>query len=452
MKGRELLKHKGIVLKIQNGYCYVLTPDRQFLKVPLHQDVQIGQEIEWVGQELEDRSDRKRTILVRKSLWQPALGLTAAIVLTIGIWQGSAFFHPAKAYAYVTLDINPSIELAINDKNQVLQQEALNEDGRKVLSEISVLHQSVDEAIQRITERANKDGFVAQDSDILITTTPVVHNQDSQTLKAIDQLQNSLVAEVRKVIPQKNVLIKGLTVSPDVRNAAEKVHLSAGKFAVYLQAQSQGVPVTVDQVREQPIGSLVNQNIELKQSIESTDSKILDDLLSKWNKQQVKSNQGGSTNQSSQPRQEHSSQSGSHKNSENQLNHGDTNKNENNKGQSNVNGHEKDKNGSQGAQSHGNVDDSKAKHTSTQPIDDIYSLLPTLKFNPILNIGMDPAGPKSFFSPNRDFNSDHANHSDDERQSDPMKHPNDDGQSKAERHASGETHLHDTRHSDSDRH
>ena len=46
------------------------------------------------------------------------------------------FFYTDKIYAYIAVDINPSIELMVNEDSIVIDAVAFNEDGEVVLSGI----------------------------------------------------------------------------------------------------------------------------------------------------------------------------------------------------------------------------------------------------------------------------------------------------------------------------
>jgi hypothetical protein len=281
------VKQRGVVLKIHNGYCYVLTPDRRFLKVPALPDAAVGQEIEWFHPEVEeDNPSQGRSGSRWKRFWLPVAGVAASFLLALGVWQGRTWFQPANAFAYVSLDINPSIELSVDRNQRVLEQHAWNDDGKKVLSEVSITHELIQQAIRKITKQAQLDGFLKPDSDILITATPV-DTRDARDLQSIQQLQSLLVSDIRSTLPAKTVMVKGMTVSSEVRKAAEKAHLSPGKFALYLQAEAQGVPITVDQLQKQPISELVKNNQTLKSILDEVNPEHLDDLLGKWNKQQL---------------------------------------------------------------------------------------------------------------------------------------------------------------------
>ena len=68
--------------------------------------------------------------------------------------------------AFVDIDINPSIELQLNDSNQVVAVEGVNEDGRSVLAGLALEGLSYEEALSALTSSEalapylNGDAFV----------------------------------------------------------------------------------------------------------------------------------------------------------------------------------------------------------------------------------------------------------------------------------------------------
>ncbi len=45
-------------------------------------------------------------------------------------------FSNNKAYAYMTIDINPSVEMALNSDYEVIELTPLNDEGKKVVNDI----------------------------------------------------------------------------------------------------------------------------------------------------------------------------------------------------------------------------------------------------------------------------------------------------------------------------
>lgn len=71
----------------------------------------------------------------------------------------------AQDDTYLTLDINPSIELIITPREKVVYANALNEDGEVLLAELDVIGMQLDDAMDLIIETAIELGYIDVDAE-----------------------------------------------------------------------------------------------------------------------------------------------------------------------------------------------------------------------------------------------------------------------------------------------
>jgi acid stress-induced BolA-like protein IbaG/YrbA len=88
------------------------------------------------------------------------LKMFSLIFVAIGIFTLFACGTVSASDAYVTVDINPSIELVVTPKEKVIYANALNEDAEVLLSNITVVGLYLDEAMDLIIETAIDLGFI----------------------------------------------------------------------------------------------------------------------------------------------------------------------------------------------------------------------------------------------------------------------------------------------------
>jgi hypothetical protein len=102
-----------------------------------------------------------------------------SILLIALVFTAAIFWIPKSAAAdtYVTLDINPSVELIVSPRERVIYANALNEDGEVLLGELNVIGLKLDVAMQLIIDTAIELGFIdAEDEETLVDVSVISNN------------------------------------------------------------------------------------------------------------------------------------------------------------------------------------------------------------------------------------------------------------------------------------
>lgn len=103
--------------------------------------------------------------------WKQGTLIACVCVLCIFLFQTiNPVQEPAPLpddaiYAYVTFDINPSMELRLNANNEVIETKAYNADGEALLSQLSLTNLSLEKSISLLLSNENfqsymKDGYL----------------------------------------------------------------------------------------------------------------------------------------------------------------------------------------------------------------------------------------------------------------------------------------------------
>lgn len=121
---------------------------------------------------------------------------------------GSTVTEPEKL-AYVSMDINPGIELIVDKDNNVVSVRGENEDGLVLLYEESGIEGAkIDEAVKKITDLAVKYGYLDENNKVIET---IVSSGDSDFAAEILSKVNTSVTATAKN--------SGLTVTTDGEGA-----------------------------------------------------------------------------------------------------------------------------------------------------------------------------------------------------------------------------------------
>lgn len=109
--------------------------------------------------------------------------LTAVLASTMLVSLASCNESSAqKEQAFVSLDINPSIELVLDTNNQVLSVYAANEDAQVLLyAEENLIGLDVDVAVEKITQLAIELGYLSEENSVINTSVISLKGEKNQS-------------------------------------------------------------------------------------------------------------------------------------------------------------------------------------------------------------------------------------------------------------------------------
>ncbi|MEK4631961.1 MULTISPECIES: anti-sigma factor domain-containing protein [Bacillus] len=215
---------RGIIVEKNKKFVTLLTPDGQFLKTKNdHRTCEIGEEI--TSFEGETRMGRRASFFDFLKLRPFKLGVFTMTAIILFILILLPVFSDNKAYAYMTLDINPSIEMALNSKYEVIELTPLNHDAKQVISDIGDWKSSdFKDVISNIITDCSKHGYVKESKEILIST--VYENTDDNTYKKGVKKQLADMTEKYKGTYQ----VQSLESDMETREKAKQEGMSTGSY------------------------------------------------------------------------------------------------------------------------------------------------------------------------------------------------------------------------------
>lgn len=216
---------RGIIVEKNKKYVTLLTPDGQFLRTKYEQQhYEIGQEVTFPN---ESRLERKRAgffdLLRLRPLNAGILSIAAIIVV---IFTMMPSFSSQKAYAYMTIDINPSFELKLDHNYQVIGVTPLNKDAKQVLASMNDLEKNdMTKVVQEIIDDCDKKGYVNDSKSIYIST--VYENKQDNTYKTnVKSKIKTISGEYQK----RNYKLETVESDLETREKAQKAGISTGTY------------------------------------------------------------------------------------------------------------------------------------------------------------------------------------------------------------------------------
>jgi nitrogen regulatory protein PII-like uncharacterized protein len=216
---------KGIVMNIEEGFMTLLTPEGEFLRAR-RQDTphQLGEEIYFYPFESQKSTWYKRINVSRKvkPIWM--VSVLAAFLIFFG--SLIPMYHDNKAYAYMSIDANPSIELGLNKKMQVVELTGFNKDGKKVVSSLhNWKKKDVSELTQTLFRKMKQDGYLTDNKSVIIST---VLTEDPGK-EAKEQLKEN-INEIKDNVKKQQLEVTIYNSTEKEREEARKQGITAGKY------------------------------------------------------------------------------------------------------------------------------------------------------------------------------------------------------------------------------
>ena len=216
--------------------------------VPNHRD-QIKERVRLVA----TPKDKATSILKKKMAPVLALGMLT-IILTIVL--PFLFKSPMAPISntFVTIDINPSIEIEADPNSIIKNVRALNKDAVLLLSgeEKSIINKGLIEGVLAIIKLASESDYL-NDNDLLITT--VNNNQDYEIT-----LMNQIISELNNYLDE--IDFKGqlsqVKVNKRLKKEAKELGISVGKLNHIQTIIDLNPHFTIDDLKDKSIKELNN--------------------------------------------------------------------------------------------------------------------------------------------------------------------------------------------------
>jgi hypothetical protein len=197
----------------------------------------------------------------------------AAVVVLLCMIGFSYYNTPVN---YVSLDINPSVEIGINGLDKVVSAEAHNEDGEKLLEGKNIIGLSVKDAINYLVQDAIDLDYVKDDGSTVIAVTA----ESGDGKKALD-LQDKSSNGVNLAMSAKETIAAVYSDCSDLslRNEAKDFGVSPGKYKLIKMLQTLDPTVTVEAYKDLKVHDIISKAAELLAKDDASDSS--DEALNK---------------------------------------------------------------------------------------------------------------------------------------------------------------------------
>jgi len=229
-----------MVVKIKSRTCIVLTADGEYREVSLP-----GGAVPRLGQEIKLEGRKRLPYLKQLMAVASVLIILMAGLLYIG--------NIPSAAAYLTIDINPSIELAVSSKGKVISASALDNEGGRILAEVKLKGRDLSEAVELIVAQAVTDNYIEESGDNVILATLTVAS-GTEPLVDLNSVYNAIILPLESSGLESDVIIE--PVEPELREEAAATGISTGRYLLYNKSNQKGLQISISDITSMNLGKL----------------------------------------------------------------------------------------------------------------------------------------------------------------------------------------------------
>lgn len=204
---------KAVIVECSNGAAVALCDDGTFRKLK-NKGYSIGQELLIQQKHTPNRMVQK-------------LSICASLALVLLSFAGIGSHSYVEPYSYVSLDINPSIEYALNRYDKVISVAGINTEGQQVVSSIEadIKNQNITTALGVTIGQLEKEHYIMQENYNHVIVS--VYSSNDTKAQSIASRVNSFSAEKSDICS-----IDTIPVSKEVKDDADSLGITPGKLAL----------------------------------------------------------------------------------------------------------------------------------------------------------------------------------------------------------------------------
>lgn len=255
---------KAVVLEKRNKKITVLTSDGAFQTLRYKGDVEIGEDIQLPNQSY-------------VPLWRIGTSIAAVFLLTfMGIF-GWGVFQPRTAVAMISLDINPSLQLTLDQKGEVLELESLNSDADQLITGLSLKGKAWGEALNEIIQKSVALNYLTEEQRWIVVGYSAIESEKKLPDESINT--EGITKKVQEAVSEQGLTptVAVYELTSEQQKQAHDTGLSLGEYALVDTAQKAGVEVNPKAVKEKDQRERLLDTPEIQEQLRK-DNRLLEGI------------------------------------------------------------------------------------------------------------------------------------------------------------------------------
>ncbi len=174
----------------------------------------------------------------------PLRKFAVAAVCSLAVFIGGGswlFFTPT---AFISVDVNPSLELGINRFDRIVSVIGYNEDGRALVQDLHIKYMDYTDALETLMEDQNMEVYLADNADVVLT---VAGDNAAKSSEILDNVESCMSQHQNVYCHSGN--------SEEVHHAHD-AGLSFGKYQAWQVLQDLDPDITLEEVQDMTMSEI----------------------------------------------------------------------------------------------------------------------------------------------------------------------------------------------------
>ncbi|MBE0449488.1 MAG: anti-sigma factor domain-containing protein [Clostridia bacterium] len=234
--------NKGKIMEILESHAVVMTSDGHFNRIKRKDSMRIGADVIYTSGDLVEKPSSKKG-------WVFGLKAQVAVATFVLLTLVMSQIAMPAAYAVVSLDINPSLQITVDESRKVVGIDPMNTEADELL-EAYVLNEDKDlhAVINELIKLSNAMGYLTNENHNVILATAMVDRKNSKSGS------DELMTEILDVIEETEytfdfTLVSTVREASELKNAKSE-GLSLGRYAM---AKENFLPPGQEKKIEEPV-------------------------------------------------------------------------------------------------------------------------------------------------------------------------------------------------------
>ena len=169
--------------------------------------------------------------------WTSLAAVAAALVLCVSVFGYNFWKSGSAVDSVVLLDVNPSISLTLNTREEVISANALNAEAQVVLGDMDLRGTDLNVAVNAIIGSMFQNGYL---SDLQNSILVSVENADAQRSAQLqEEISSAISASFGSSGVTASVLSQTVTETDELTQLAQEYGISVGKAALIQEVVTQ---------------------------------------------------------------------------------------------------------------------------------------------------------------------------------------------------------------------